>query len=292
VSSLSDYDISDDSSTGEVETDAQGGSSKLRLAKEVTEDLAISIQDLSVVYRTAFERTPTAKNAVFRAVKREKREFKTVNALQNLSLDIKHGTVLGVIGHNGAGKSTLLRCVAGILAPTEGRIEVHGHISTLLALGVGFNAKLSGRENVILGGLAAGLQRDEVEAKFEEIAEFAELGDFIDLPMNTYSSGMGARLAFAVSVHMDPDILLIDEALSAGDAKFKKKAAAKMNELMGSARTMMVVSHGLGTIKEICNDAIWLDHGRMIQRGTPDEVVAAYTKHVDSGDAATSFHDF
>ena len=288
VSSLSDFDISDDVSIEE----SGANPNKLRVKKQVSDDLAISIQDLSIVYRTAFERVPTAKNAVFRAVKREKREFKTVNALQNVSLDVKHGTVLGVIGHNGAGKSTLLRCVAGILAPTEGRIEVHGHISTLLALGLGFNAKLSGRENVILGGLAAGLQREEVEAKFEEIAEFAELGDFIDLPMNTYSSGMGARLAFSVSVHMDPDILLIDEALSAGDAKFKKKAGAKMNELMGNARTMMVVSHGLGTIKEICNDAIWLDHGKLVKRGSPDDVVDAYTKFVDSGDAATSFHDF
>jgi ABC-type polysaccharide/polyol phosphate transport system ATPase subunit len=263
-----------------------------RVEKEITDDLAISVQDLSITYKTQFERVPTMKKAVASYVRREKREFKVVNAVQGVSFDVTHGTVLGVIGHNGAGKSTLLRSIAGILSPTTGRIEVRGKISTLLALGLGFNPQISGRENVILGGLASGLTRNEIDEKFETIAQFADLGDFIDLPTRTYSSGMQSRLAFSVAVHMDPDILLIDEALSAGDAAFKKKASIKMEELMQSARTMLVVSHGLGTIKEICNDAIWLDHGRMVMRGNPDEVVDSYTKFVDSGDAATSFHDF
>jgi lipopolysaccharide transport system ATP-binding protein/teichoic acid transport system ATP-binding protein len=284
VSSLSDFDIEDlnDGSTSDL----------LRVKKEITDDLAISVQKLSITYRTQFERVPTVKKAVANFIRREKREFKIVEAVKDVSFDVKHGTVLGVIGHNGAGKSTLLRSVAGILAPTAGRIEVRGQISTLLALGLGFNPQLSGRENVILGGLASGLSRDEINDKFNDIATFADLGDFIDLPTRTYSSGMGSRLAFSVAVHMDPDILLIDEALSAGDAAFKKKARIKMEELMQSARTMLVVSHGLGTIKELCNDAIWLDHGRLVSRGEPSEIVDAYTKFVDSGNSAVVLEDF
>lgn len=284
MSSLSDFDIEDlnDGSTSDL----------LRVKKEITDDLAISVQKLSITYRTQFERVPTVKKAVANFIRREKREFKIVEAVKDVSFDVKHGTVLGVIGHNGAGKSTLLRSVAGILAPTAGRIEVRGQISTLLALGLGFNPQLSGRENVILGGLASGLSRDEINDKFNDIATFADLGDFIDLPTRTYSSGMGSRLAFSVAVHMDPDILLIDEALSAGDAAFKKKARIKMEELMQSARTMLVVSHGLGTIKELCNDAIWLDHGRLVSRGEPSEIVDAYTKFVDSGNSAVVLEDF
>lgn len=284
MSSLSDFDIEDlgDGSTSDL----------LRVKKEITDDLAISVQKLSITYKTQFERVPTVKKAVASFIRREKREFKIVEAVKDVSFDVKHGTVLGVIGHNGAGKSTLLRSVAGILAPTAGRIEVRGQISTLLALGLGFNPQLSGRENVILGGLASGLSRDEINDKFNEIATFADLGDFIDLPTRTYSSGMNSRLAFSVAVHMDPDILLIDEALSAGDAAFKKKARIKMEELMESARTMLVVSHGLGTIKELCNDAIWLDHGRLVSRGEPGEIVSAYTEFVDSGNSAVVLEDF
>src|SRR5205085_1787246 len=162
---------------------------------------------------TAFESNPTLKSAVMRLGRRQgrRRQVRIVEAVKGVSFDVPHGSVLGVVGANGAGKSTLMRAMAGILAPSEGRIIVNGRVSTLLALGVGFNGTLSGRENVILGGLAAGLTVDQVEAKFEEIAAFADLPDgFIDMPMRTYSSGMYGRLAFAVSVNMEPDILLVD----------------------------------------------------------------------------------
>ncbi|NLE97179.1 MAG: ABC transporter ATP-binding protein, partial [Propionibacterium sp.] len=175
--------------------------------------------------------------------------------------------------------------------PTAGRIEVHGRISALLALGVGFNPNLSGRENVILGGLANGLTRVQVNERADEIAEFSELGDFMELPIRTYSSGMRSKLAFAVSVHMDPDILMIDEALSAGDAAFKKKAADKMHELMESARAMFLVSHALGSIKELCNRAIWLHKGRLMMEGEPTEVITAYTKFLQVGEDAFTFED-
>jgi teichoic acid transport system ATP-binding protein len=173
-----------------------------------------------------------------------------------------------------------MRAMAGILPPTTGSIEVWGRASTLLALGVGFNHNLSGRENIILGGLAAGLSRREVEERAIEVAEWTELGDFIDMPMRTYSSGMSARVGFSVAVHMKPDILMIDEALSTGDAHFREKATAKMAELRESARAMFLVSHGLGSIKEMCNEAIWLDRGKLMLRGEPAEVVQAYMKFV------------
>ena len=255
-----------------------------------SKEVAVKVENLDVVYRTSYEKVPTFKSALKRLGKGE-RVVKEVLALQDVSFEITHGTVLGIVGHNGAGKSTLMRAISGILPPSSGRIEVHGRISTLLALGVGFNTALSGTENVMLGGLAAGLSRDEVNERYQEIADFAELGDFIDMPMRTYSSGMFSRLAFSVAVHMEPDVLIIDEALSAGDAKFKKKAAQKMDELMGQARTMLLVSHALGTIKDMCNDAIWLDHGRLMRRGDPTEIVNAYLKHLEVGDDATAMED-
>jgi ABC-type polysaccharide/polyol phosphate transport system ATPase subunit len=253
--------------------------------------VAIRVRDVHVTYRTNLQKNPTLKSTIVRLGRRE-RVVREVKALQGVSFDVKNGQVMGVIGSNGAGKSTLMRAVAGILAPSDGRIEVTGRVSTLLSLGVGFNSALSGRENVTLGGLAAGLSRAQIKEKYDEISAFAELEDFMDMPMRTYSSGMYSRLAFAVAVHMDPDILLIDEALSAGDAHFKKKAGDKMNELVSKARTMLVVSHALGTIKELCDEAIWLHKGKLIRRGEPDEIISAYTKFLQVGEDALTLEDF
>jgi ABC-type polysaccharide/polyol phosphate transport system ATPase subunit len=241
--------------------------------------LAVKVNDVSITYRTTFERKPTLKQALVR-FGRGQRAVKEVKAIKNVSFDVRNGTSMGIIGSNGAGKSTLLRAMAGILPPTSGSIEVWGRASTLLALGVGFNHSLSGRENIILGGLAAGLSRREVEERAAEVAEWTELGDFIEMPMRTYSSGMTARVGFSVAVHMKPDILMIDEALSTGDAHFREKATAKMAELRESARAMFLVSHGLGSIKEMCNEAMWLDRGKLMMRGEPAEVVNAYMKFV------------
>ncbi len=218
--------------------------------------------------------------------------IREVKALRGISFDVAQGTVMGIVGPNGAGKSTLMRALAGILPPTSGTIEVNGRVSTLLALGVGFNSNLTGRENVLLGGLAAGLSRAEIRERYDEIAEFAALEDnFIDMPMRTYSSGMYGRLAFAVAVHMEPDILLVDEALSAGDARFKHKAFAKMQELMAQARTIFLVSHALGSVVDLCNDAIWLQKGQLIARGEPQEIVDAYTDSMDVKRDAISMED-
>ena len=252
--------------------------------------LAVKVNDLSITYRTTFERKPTLKQALVR-FGRGQRAVREIEAIKNVSFEVRTGTAMGIIGSNGAGKSTLMRAMAGILPPTSGSIEVWGRASTLLALGVGFNHNLSGRENIILGGLASGLSRREVEERAEEVAEWTELGDFIDMPMETYSSGMSARVGFAVAVHMKPDILMIDEALSTGDAHFREKANAKMAELRDSARATFLVSHGLGSIKEMCNEAMWLDRGKLMMRGEPAEVVDAYINFVKMKRSASNLED-
>jgi teichoic acid transport system ATP-binding protein len=252
--------------------------------------LTVKVENLSITYRTTFERVPTFKTAITR-FGRGQRAVKEIHALQNVSFDVPDGTALGIIGNNGAGKSTLMRAMAGILPPNEGRIEVNGRISPLLSLGVGFNANLSGRENIILGGLASGLSRREVLARAQDVTAFAGLEEFIDAPMRTYSSGMYSRLAFSVAVHMDPDILMIDEALSAGDASFKTKAAEKMAELRASARATFLVSHSLASIRQLCNDAIWLHKGKIMMRGTPEEVTEAYTEFVNVGASGVVLED-
>jgi ABC-type polysaccharide/polyol phosphate transport system ATPase subunit len=248
------------------------------------------VQDVSVTYKTSLDKKPTLRSTVRRLGRRE-RVVREIEAVKHVSFEIPHGTVLGIVGANGAGKSTLVRTIAGILPPTEGRIDVFGRVSTLLALGVGFNRNLTGRDNVRLGGLAAGLNRDQLDEKYEEIVRFAELGEFMDMPMRTYSSGMYGRLAFSVAVNMDPDILLIDEALSVGDARFRRKSANKMRELCSEAHTIVVVSHALGSIRELCDQAIWLDHGEMRMWDEPDAVVDAYTEFLEVGQDAVTLED-
>ena len=291
--SLSEFDTFDDyspDSDANINSDEQKVAAP-KLIKEVSQDRAIALDDVCVTYKTAFDRHRTLKQTLSHPFDKAT-SFKVVDAMKNISLEVNHGTVLGVIGHNGAGKSTMLRTMAGILRPTSGTVEVHGRVSTLLALGLGFNNNLSGRENVLLGGLAMGMSRDEVEEKYHQIAEFSELGDFIDLPMRTYSSGMGAKLAFSVAVHFEPDVLLVDEALSAGDARFKTKARDKMHELMSTARTIVVVSHALNTIADLCNDAIWLDHGTLMARGEPKEIIDKYMHHVNVQSSVVTNEDF
>jgi len=251
----------------------------------VSDELAVSVENVSVRYRARLEHRPTMKSALSR-VGKPRREFKQIEALNGVSFELRHGEFLGIIGHNGAGKSTLLRTIAGIVPPSEGRVVVNGHVTTLLAVGIGFNAELTGRQNIRLGGLANGLRPKEIEAKEDEIVEFAGLGEFIDYPMKTYSSGMYGRLGFSVAVHMEPDILLIDEALSAGDAAFREQAAAKIKEMMGMARAIILVSHGLALVNEMASKAIWLDHGRIAGHGEPEDVVQAYTAFVKAGSSA------
>ena len=250
----------------------------------------IRVDDVSVTYRTSFERAPTLTTTLRRLGRRE-RVVREIEALKHVSFEVPEGEVLGIVGANGAGKSTLMRTVAGILPPNDGRVEVHGRVSTLLALGVGFNRKLSGRENVVLGGLAAGLTREQLQHKYDEIVAFAELEKFMDMPMRTYSSGMYGRLAFSVAVNMDPDILIIDEALSVGDARFKKKSFRKMRQLCGEDRTVLLVSHALGSVADLADEVIWLHEGELRMWGDADEVIDAYTTFLEVDEDAVTMED-
>ena len=252
--------------------------------------IAVSVRDLGLTYKTSIEKKPTLK-ARFKSLGRGKRHTRIVSALSDVNIDVHYGTVLGVIGSNGAGKSTLMRVISGIIPPSDGRVEVYGSVSTLLALGVGFNPSMTGRENVYLGGLAAGMSRQEIDERFDAIADFSELGEAIDTPMRTYSSGMFARLAFSVAAVVEPDILIIDEALSTGDAKFKEKSLNRIKELRSADRALILVSHALATIEDICNEVIWLNKGKLMMRGEPAEVINAYREFVNARKSASSDED-
>ena len=244
---------------------------------------AIKVEHVSITYQSALQNRQTLVGTLSR-LRRRKKIVREVKAVRDVSLEVPRGTVLGIIGANGAGKSTLVRAMAGILPPTSGRIEVHGRVSTLLALGVGFDRKLTGRQNVVLGGLAAGLSRDQLAEKYQEIVEFAELEEFMDMPMRTYSAGMYGRLAFSVAVNMEPDILLIDEALSVGDAHFKRKSFDKMRELCEAAHTIVLVSHGMGALRQLADEVLWLDKGQVRDYGRPVDVIRAYKQFMKVDD--------
>jgi teichoic acid transport system ATP-binding protein len=253
--------------------------SELRVAPEpVSPRPAISVEHLSASYRVR-RRPPSAWRGLADMLRRDGSSLRLVPALRDVSFTVPKGTVLGVIGRNGAGKSTLLRTIAGILPPTEGRVVVRGRISSLLAPGAGFNVQLTGRENIELGGLTIGLPEDRLDELSQSIAEFAQLGEYLDLPVQGYSSGMRMRLGFAIAVHLDPEILLVDEALAGGDAKFKERSGAKMHELCGAGRTIVIVSHGLRAIRFMASTAMWLHQGRIVEFGDPDDVVNSYMRY-------------
>jgi ABC-type polysaccharide/polyol phosphate transport system ATPase subunit len=234
---------------------------------------AILVEDVSVRFKPYIDRKPTLRRSVSRM---RSRVNEPVVALDSISFRVERGEAFGIVGHNGAGKSTLLRVLGRTLKPNEGRVVVNGKMSTLLQLGVGFNPELSGSRNVYLGGLAAGLTTKQVNAIYDDVVEYAEIGHAIDRPMKTYSSGMFARLAFSVSMHLDPEILLLDEVLAVGDESFRGKSMATMRTLLDKSGTIVFVSHSLGSVAEFCDRALWLDHGRIMQIGQADEVVEAY----------------
>ncbi len=197
-------------------------------------------------------------------------------ALNDISFDVQHGEILGIIGRNGAGKSTLLKILSRIVEPTAGTALLYGRVASLLEIGTGFHKELSGRENIYLNGTILGMKRDEIKAKFDEIVEFSEIGKFIDTPVKRYSSGMYVRLAFAVAAHLDPEILIVDEVLAVGDAAFQKKCLGKMSDTANSGRTVLFVSHNMHTIQSLCTRAILLDEGKIIKDGNTHEVVSNY----------------
>ncbi|WP_082191572.1 polysaccharide ABC transporter ATP-binding protein [Cellvibrio sp. pealriver] len=204
------------------------------------------------------------------------RECQSIRALESVDFCIEEGNSLGIIGLNGSGKSTLLQIIAGTLQPTSGSVEVKGRVAALLELGSGFDPEFSGRENIYINASILGLTRAEIDARYDAIVAFADIGDFIDRPVKTYSSGMMVRLAFAVQVHVDPDVLIVDEALSVGDARFQAKALNKIEEILKRGTTLLFVGHDLSAVRSFCNQAILLDKGQVIKSGLPDDVIADY----------------
>ena len=207
-----------------------------------------------------------------------RRWYREFHALRDVDLEIRRGETVGIVGRNGSGKSTLLQLICGTLSPTSGHVRVNGRIAALLELGAGFNQEFTGRDNVYLNGTILGLSQAEIEAKFEDIAAFADIGEFIEQPVKTYSSGMYVRLAFAVAINVEPEILVIDEALSVGDEGFQRKCFARIDAIRDAGATVLFVSHSAGTVVDLCDRAILLDHGEVIAEGTPKHVVGRYQK--------------
>lgn len=234
---------------------------------------AISVKDVKIRYRML------NKVSFFRALMSPNKFTKTeyFEAVKGVSFEVPKGQILGIVGKNGSGKSTLLRAIAGIFSPDEGEIDLHGNSISLLSIGVGFQNSLTGRENIYLSGMLLGFSREKIEEKIDEIIEFSELGKFIDRPVKSYSSGMYSKLAFSITAILETDIMLIDEVLSVGDAKFKKKSYAKMKELISNEdRTVLIVSHSSETIKNLCDNVLWIHDGEMRMYGTTAEVLPKY----------------
>ena len=253
-------------------------------------DIALAIHDISKLYRlgagpagkgdfreaAAGLLTGARDRLLGRPRSTQDRDDRELWALQNVSFEVPRGSVMGLIGHNGAGKSTLLKILSRITDPTSGTAWIDGRVGSLLEVGTGFHPELSGRENIYLNGAILGMTRREISAKFNQIIEFAEIGRFLDTPVKRYSSGMYVRLAFAVAAHLEPEIMVIDEVLAVGDAAFQKKCLDKMKQIASGGRTILFVSHNMGSIQQLCDAAIVLQHGQMIGQGTPEQAIKLY----------------
>ena len=237
--------------------------------------IAVRVENVSKRFRLYKERNQTLKAAMMRGGRAQYDDFW---ALRDVSFEIPTGGVFGLIGQNGSGKSTLLKCMARILSPDEGRITVDGKISALLELGAGFHQELSGRENVYLNGSILGLSKKQIDGKFDEIVDFAGLEQFIDTPVKNYSSGMYVRLGFSVAINVDPDVLLVDEVLAVGDEAFQRKCDEKFADLRDMGKTIVVVSHSLSTVRTMCDEAAWLEHGVVKEIGAPGLLIEKYVE--------------
>jgi ABC-type polysaccharide/polyol phosphate transport system ATPase subunit len=244
-------------------------------------DTIIKVENVGMEFNLSQEKVDNLKEYVIKLIKRELM-FQPFWALKDVSFEVEKGDRLGLVGMNGAGKSTLLKLISGVMKPTEGSIEVKGRISPLLELGAGFDPDYTGRENIFLNGALLGYTKNFIESKFDEIVEFSELEEFLDVPIKNYSSGMRARLGFSIATSVKPEILILDEVLSVGDIKFQEKSREKMESLMDSEVTLLFVSHSVEQVKSFCNKAIWLQHGKLMAKGSVDEVCELYDEWVHS----------
>ena len=241
------------------------------------DDIKISIKDLWIRFNLASERVDNFKEFVIKIIKRQLL-FQEFMALKGISFDVRAGESWGVVGANGSGKSTLLKTICGILKPYKGNVELKGTVSPLIELGAGFDGNMTARENIFLNGCVLGYSESFIREKFEEIVDFAEVRDFLDVPIKNFSSGMSARLGFSIATVVKPDILICDEVLAVGDFKFQEKCEKRMNELLSGGTTLFFVSHDIEQVKRMCKKAIWIDHGEMKMIGTAEEVCTAYSK--------------
>lgn len=245
----------------------------------------INIKNVGMRFNLGIEKSFSLKQGFvnlfdprIRKKRKKEKEKSTFWALKDVTFNIDKGEVVGLIGSNGAGKSTLLKVVSGVMKPTIGKVEVNGLISPMIELGAGFDDELTARENIFLNGSILGYQKDFLEKKFDEIVEFSELKDFLDVPVKNFSSGMVAKLAFSIATIVDPEILIVDEILSVGDIKFQEKSRKKMMELIKGGTTVLYVSHSLDSIKELCTKVVWLEHGQIVDIGEPEKICNAYYK--------------
>jgi len=237
----------------------------------------IRIDNVSVRYRLPVERIHTFKEYAIQFLK-GRIQYNDFDALRNVNLQIRKGEVFGIIGNNGAGKSTLLKVISRVLVPTQGRVWIKGKVSPMLELGAGFHPELTGRENILLNGTILGHPRREIEAHMDEVIEFSDLGEFIDAPLRTYSSGMYARLGFAASTTWEPDILILDEVLSVGDDAFKRKCETRLDKFRNGRTTSIIVSHSMDTVLSLCERVIWLDHGTVRAIGAVSDIISEYRR--------------
>jgi lipopolysaccharide transport system ATP-binding protein len=252
----------------------------LRALMTGADSAAIRLHGVSVRYRVPTEPVSTLKEHAIRLLHGRRNEYREFMALNGIDLDVRRGEALGIIGRNGAGKSTLLKVISRILRPTSGHVWVRGTVAPLIELGAGFHPELTGRENVFMNGAMLGFSHREMEARFGSIVDFAELWDFIDAPLRTYSSGMMTRLGFAVASDVDPDILIIDEVLSVGDESFQQKCLTRMETFRKRGTTILFVSHALDAVERLCDRAVWMDQGEVRHSGDVDETTEAYLKSV------------
>ena len=243
-------------------------------------DVALRVNDVSICFNLSKAKVDNFKELFIKKLKGEKLRFNEFWALKDVSFELKKGERLGILGLNGAGKSTLLKVIAGVYKPTKGSVQRYGHMAPMIELGAGFDPNYTGRENIFLYGSVLGFSKEFLMSKYDEILEFSELGEFIDVPIKNYSSGMKARLGFSIATVVEPEILILDEVLSVGDAKFRKKCEKKMKKMFDHGVTVLFVSHSLAQVKRLCNKAIILEHGQLIAKGDIDDVVEIYEKKI------------
>ena len=256
-----------------------GGFSSDAYNKQIDDNVAVKVEHVSMEFKITKDRIDTLKEYVIRTLKRNKKEKEKIRVLNDISFNVYKGDKLGILGFNGAGKSTLLKILAGIYEPTYGKITINGKVAPLLELSAGFDKNYTGRNNIYLNGAFLSMDKKFLEEKFDEIVEFSELGDFINYPVKNYSSGMRAKLGFSIATMIEPDILIVEEIVSVGDIKFRKKSSEKINELMAEGVTVLLVSHSINQIRKICDKCIWIDNGQIIMEGPSDEVCDAYVEN-------------